>query len=142
MSTTVKWSDGTKTPVILAIAAPVYAQGQQRAAIELQIATSALTIDQLDTLSRATAAAGKITLTDDTGEYVHDNYSIRTELAVKAVEVTPATSTAPAATADRLCVTLAQLTYLEVQQAAQAAATAAQADAIAELSILMAGGNA
>lgn len=55
--------------------------------------------------------------------------------ALESVEVTPATSTEPTVTELHTSLVLAQLTYLEVQQAAQA-------DAIAELSILVAGGNA
>ena len=123
---TIKFANGAELPIIAAIAVNAYAQGAQRKAIEIQIVKNAITFDELDTLTGNSANTSKLTLIDGDKQYVHDNYSIRAELAVKAVEITPATDTAPAVTEDRLCVTLAQLTYIEVQQAAQQA----QIDAI------------
>lgn len=116
---TIKFSNGTELPIITAIAVNTYAQGVQRKALEIQIAKDAIAFGTLDTLTANSANTTKLTLIDGDKQYLHDNYSIRAELAVKAVEVTPATDTAPAVTEDRLCVTLAQLTYIEVQQAAQ-----------------------
>lgn len=116
---TIKFSNGTELPTITAIAVNAYVQGAQRKAIEIQMAKDVITFDALESLTGSAANTAKLTLIDGDKQYVHDNYSIRTELAVKAVEVTPATDTAPAVTEDRLCVTLAQLTYLEVTQAAQ-----------------------
>jgi len=118
---TIKFANGTELPIIAAIAVNTYVQGAQRKAIEMQIAKDVITLDALDTLTANSANTAKLTLIDGDKQYVHDNYSIRTELAVKAVEITPATDTAPAVTEERLCVTLAQLTHIEVQQAAQQA---------------------
>jgi hypothetical protein len=118
---TVKFANGTELPTITAIAVNTYVQGGQRKAIEIQMDKDAITFDALDALTANSADTAKLTLIDGDKQYVHDNYSIRAELAVKAVEITPATDTAPAVTEDRLCVTLAQLTYLEVTQAAQQA---------------------
>jgi len=118
---TIKFTNGTELPTVTAIAVNAYAQGAQRKAIEIQIAKDVITFGALDALTGNSANTAKLTLIDGDKQYVHDNYSIRAELAVKAVEITPATDTAPAVTEDRLCVTLAQLTYIEVQQAAQQA---------------------
>lgn len=118
---TIKFANGTELSIITAIAVNTYVQGAQRKAIEIQIAKDAIAFDALDALTVNSANTTKLTLVDGDKQYVHDNYSIRTELAVKTVEITPATDTTPAATEDRLCVTLAQLTYIEVQQAAQQA---------------------
>ncbi|CAB1243793.1 conserved protein of unknown function [Ruminococcaceae bacterium BL-6] len=138
----VKFQDGTTLDALVVNGKSVYAQGATRDALEIQIAKGGITMDALDTLTADTAKTSKLTLIDGDQQYVHDNYNIRTELALRPVVVTPATGTDPAVTEDRLIVTLAQLTYQE-QQAAQLAATqAAQADAIAELSILVSGGNA
>ena len=138
----IKFQDGTTLDALVVNGKSVYAQGATRDALEIQIAKGSITMDALDTLTADTTKTSKLTLIDGDQQYVHDNYNIRTELALRPVVVTPATGTDPAVTEDRLIVTLAQLTYQE-QQAAQLSATqAAQADAIAELSILVSGGNA
>ncbi|TQI66721.1 hypothetical protein [Clostridium sp. KNHs216] len=138
---TIKFANDTELPIITAIAINTYAQGAQRRGIEIQMAKDAITFDVLDALTADSANTAQLTLIDGDKQYVHDNYSIRAELAVKAVEITPATDTAPAETEDRLCVTLAQLTYLEVTQATQAMKQTQTDAAIAELSVLIAGGN-
>lgn len=117
---TIKFSDGTELPVITAKATQVYAQGANRAAIEIQIAKDATTFDTLDKLTADNAKTGKLTFVDGDVTYVRDNYTIRAELALKPVVTAPATSTTVEVTEDRLCLTLAQLTYAEVQLAAQA----------------------
>nr|DAQ35652.1 MAG TPA: hypothetical protein [Caudoviricetes sp.] len=118
---TIKFANGTELPIITALAVNTYAQGAQRKAIEIQMAKDTITFDALDALTSNSANTVKLTLIDGDKQYVHDNYSIRSELAVKAVEITPATDTAPAVTEDRLCVTLAQLTYIETTQTSQQA---------------------
>ena len=138
----IKFQDGTTLDAICVKGGQIIAQGAHRDALEIQIAKGGITMDALDTLTADTTKTSKLTLIDGDQQYVHDNYNIRTELALRPVVVTPATGTDPAVTEDRLIVTLPQLTYQE-QQAAQLSATqAAQADAIAELSILVSGGNA
>ncbi|MGX8702082.1 hypothetical protein [Caproiciproducens sp.] len=125
---TIKFANDTELPVISAIAMKTQmdtgvpdVMGTFRTAIYIQIAKDVITLDALDALTANSANTAKLTLIDGDKQYVHDNYSIRAELAVKTVEITPATDSAPAVTEDRLCVTLAQLTYLEVTQAAQQA---------------------
>lgn len=127
----VKFQDGTTLDVLVINGKSVYIQGAQRDALEIQMAKDTTTVDALDALTADSAKTGKITITDDSGTYVHDNYCIRAELAIKPVITAQETSTTPEVTEDRLCVTLAQLTYSEVQMAAQQA----QIDALTSMVI-------
>lgn len=57
-----------------------------------------------------------IALIEDNGdEYIHTGYTIRAELAKKAVEVTPATEETEAVYEDRITVSMSQRTYAETQ---------------------------
>jgi len=117
-----KLNDGTTLDVLVVNGKSVYVQGAQRDALEIQIAKGTMKVDALDALTADSAKTGKLTLIDGDQQYIHDNYSIRAELAIKPIVTTPATSTAPEVAEDRLCVTLAQLTYAEVQTANNTAA--------------------
>ena len=116
-----KFNDGATLDALVVNGKSVYAQGAQRDALEIQMAKEAITFDTLDKLTADSTKTGKITLIDGDQQYIHDNYSIRAELAIKPVVITPATSTTPEVTEERFCVTLAQLTYVEVQQLAMQA---------------------
>ena len=117
----IKFSDaaGTTLDVLAVNGKSVYFQGANRDSLEIQIAKTTTTFDALDTLTAAAANTAHLTLIDGASQYVHDNYGLRVELALKPVVVTPAAGSDPAVTEDRLCVTLAQLTYSEMQLAAQ-----------------------
>lgn len=117
----VKFQDGTVLDVLAVNGKSVYIQGAQRDALEIQVAKGSVALDALDELTANSTNTSKITIIDGDNQYVHDNYDIRAELAVKPVVTAQATSTTPEVTEDRLCITLAQLTYLEVQQAEQQA---------------------
>lgn len=119
MSYTVRFADNTEFPVITVLKNSTYLQGAQRAALEIQMAKDTTTLDALDILTADAGKTASITITDGSGSYVYSNYSLRAELAIKSVMVTPATDTAAEVDEDKLCVTLAQLTYAEVQLAAQ-----------------------
>ncbi|MDU7337593.1 MAG: hypothetical protein E7L17_05700 [Clostridium sp.] len=60
---------------------------------------------------------------------------LRTALTLKPVVITKAAADVPAVTEERLCITLAQLTYAEMQQATQAAEIADMQAAIAALAL-------
>ena len=130
-----KLTDGTRLDVLVVNGKSVYTQGAQRDALEIQVAKGAISIDKLDALTADSTKTSKLTLIDGDKQYIHDNYSIRTELAIKPVVTTPATSTAPEVSEDRLCVTLAQLTYTEIHVAQQAAALAALGQQVVALSL-------
>ena len=110
-----KFSDGTTLDVLAVKGNPTYFQGAQRDALEIQIDKGKTTFDALDALTGDPAKTGKLTIIDGDKQYQHDNYNLRTELALKPVVTAEATSTTPEQTEDRLCVTLAQKTYQELQ---------------------------
>ena len=111
----IKFNDGTALDALAVKGKPTYFQGAQRDSLEIQIAKDKTTFDALDKLTVDPTKTGKLTIIDGDKQYEHDNYSIRTELALKPVEVTSATTDSPAVTENRLCVTLAQKTYAELQ---------------------------
>jgi hypothetical protein len=115
-----KFSDptGTTLDVLAVNGNPIVFQGATRDSLEIQIAKGKITFDALDKLTATQTNMAHLTLIDGDKQYVHDNYNLRASLALKPIVTTPATSTAPAVTEDRLCVTLAQQTYQE-QQIAQ-----------------------
>lgn len=110
-----KFSDGTTLDVLAVKGQHTYFQGAQRDSLEIQIAKDKATFDALDTLTGDASKTGKLTVIDGDKQDEHDNYSLRVSLALQPVTVTEATSTTAAVTEDRLCVTLAQKTYAELQ---------------------------
>lgn len=138
MSQQIIFKDGTKLTVANIIGQSAYHQGAQRDSLEIQIAKSTISFDALDALTADATKTDRLTIITQDGDAqeqaVYDHYVIRTALVLKPVEITPATA-APAVTEDRLCVTLAQLTYAEVQQAAQAATIDALGQQIVALSL-------
>ena len=110
-----KFSDGTTLDVLAVKGNPTYFQGAQRDALEIQIGKSKTTFDALDKLTGDPAKTVKLTIIDGDKQYQHDNYSLRVSLALKPVVTAEATADTPEQTEDRLCVTLAQKTYQELQ---------------------------
>lgn len=118
MSQLIFFTEGTILPVAAVWSRPSNYSGAYRDALELQFDPDTISFDALRQLVDNPNNTAQIRLSDveDTSTvYLHENYSIRTSLALKPIEITPATGTAPAVTEDRLCVTLAQLTYQELQ---------------------------
>lgn len=143
MSQQIIFANGTALDVANIKGDAVYHQGAQRDSLEIQIAKGMITFDALDALTADSTKTDRLTIVTQDGDQqtqtVYDHYVIRTALTLKPVEITPATADTPAVTEDRLCVALAQLTYAEVQQAAQAAAIA---DMQAAITALAFGGEA
>lgn len=131
------FTDGTTLPVTNINGQSTYTQGAQRDSLEIQITKGIISLDALDALTADSGKTDRLTIITQEGDKqtqgVCNHYVIRTALALKPVEIAPLTADAPAVTEDRLCVTLAQLTYSEVQQAAQAAEIADMQSAIAAL---------
>lgn len=111
----VKFNDGTLLDVLSVNGKSAYFQNVQRDALEIQIAKDKTTFDALDALTGSSSNTGKLTVIDGDKQYEYDNYSLRVSLALCPVVTATATSTTAAVTEDRLCVTLAQLTYAELQ---------------------------
>lgn len=115
MSQQLKFNDGTVLDALAVSGSSTYFQGANRDSLEIQMAKTAITFDALDKLTADPANTAKLITVDGDKRYEHDNYSIRTELALRPVEITPATGADPAVTEDRFCITLAQLSYSELQ---------------------------
>lgn len=138
MSQQIIFKDGTAIDVAKIDGQSTYHQGAQRDSLEIQIAKGAISFDALDALTADSSKTDRLTIITQDGDQqmqaVYDHYVIRSALALKSVEV-PATADTPAVTEERFCVTLAQLTYAEVQQAAQAAAIDALGQQIVALTL-------
>ena len=143
MSQQIIFADGTALDVAKIDGQTIYHQGAQRDSLEIQITKGTISFDDLDALTTDSAKTDRLTIVTQEGDTqeqaVYGHYAIRTALALKPVTIIPATVEAPAVTEDRLCVTLAQLTYAEIQQAAQVAAIA---DMQAAITALAFGGEA
>lgn len=137
MSQQIVFADGTTLGVANIKGDTIYHQGAQRDSLEIQIAKGTIAFDALDTLTADSTKTDRLTIVTQDGDAqsqaVYDHYVLRTALTLKPIEITPATADTLAVTEDRLCVTLAQLTYTEVRQAAQAAEIADMQAAIAAL---------
>lgn len=139
MSQQIIFADGTTLDVAKIDGQSIYHQSAQRDSLEIQIAKGIISFDALDALTADSTKTDRLTIVTQDGDKqtqgVCNHYVIRTSLALKPVEITPATADTPAVTEDRLCVTLAQLTYIEVQQAAQAATIDALGQQIVALTL-------
>lgn len=137
MSQQIIFADGTALDVAKIDGQSTYHQGAQRDSLEIQITNGTISFDALDALTADSTKTDRMTIvTTDSGteaQGICSHYVIRTLLALKPVEIIAATADTPSVTEDRLCVTLAQLTYAEVQQAAQGGRIAATEDAITAL---------
>lgn len=138
MSQQIIFANGTTLDVAKIDGQSTYHQGAQRDSLEIQITKGTISFDDLDALTTDSAKTDRLTIITQDGDQqmqaVYDHYVIRSALALKSVEI-PATAETPAVTEDRLCVTLAQLTYAETQQAAQAATIDALGQQIVTLTL-------
>lgn len=123
----IKFSDSTGTTLtVLALnGQSINFQGANRDGIEIQLAKDAVAFDALDKLTADPANLKKLTTIDGEKQSVLDNYSLRASLSLKPVVTAAATSTTSEQTEDRLCVTLAQKTYSEIELEALKAQVAA-----------------
>ena len=138
MSQQIIFKDGTAIDVAKIDGQSTYHQGAQRDSLEIQITKGTISFDDLDALTTDSAKTDRLTIITQDGDQqmqaVYDHYVIRSALALKSVEI-PATADTPAVTEERFCVTLAQLTYAEIQQAAQAATIDALGQQIVALTL-------
>ncbi|MBE6834184.1 hypothetical protein [Faecalispora sporosphaeroides] len=138
MSQQIIFADGTALDVAKIDGQSIYHQGAQRDSLEIQITKGTISFDDLDALTTDSAKTDRLTIITQDGDQqmqaVYDHYVIRSALALKSVAV-PATADTPAVTEERFCVTLAQLTYAETQQAAQAATIDALGQQIVALTL-------
>lgn len=131
------FAGGTAVEVANVIGRDAYFQGAQRDSLEIQIAKSAISFDTLDKLTAESTKTDRLTIVTQDGDVqtqaVYNHYAIRAKLELRPVDIVSADGTPTGISEERYCVTLAQLTYTEVQQAAQGDRIAATEDAITAL---------
>ena len=148
--TQLKFKNGHTYPVISVIAdeGRPNIQGQYRKCIDVQFP-----LDQFDAVKTDALIDGNldnVTVTEDgtdvkTGkpyhkEWIYNHFNIIQHIGIDSYTIGAETDTSPEVTENRTSLLLAQLTYLEVQQAEQATRSAELTQAIAELSVFVAGG--
>lgn len=122
----IKLNDNTELNAICINGRGMYFQGANRDSLEFVFKKGDYPFDQLDAMFADVAKVKKISVLDTTTttdaeghqvetptEHVYDNYSLRISMEMKPVVITPATSTEPEVTEERVLVTMAQLTLIE-----------------------------
>lgn len=112
---TVTFNNGTALEVIAVNAQHKYFQGIERDSFEYVISKSTVSFDILDSLFSNESATCKVTLRNDSGSYVYDDYSLRESMKLETAIITPATPTEAAETEERYFIIMAQKTYTEKQ---------------------------
>ena len=143
MSQQIIFNDGTVLEVSVIMGRTTYHQGAQRDSLEIEIAKGTISFDDLDALTTDSTKTDRLTIVTQDGEAemraVYDHYVIRSVLALKTVDILSADGMPTGISEERYCVTLAQFTFVEMQQAAQATAIA---DMQAAITALAFGGEA
>ncbi|MBE6722012.1 MAG: hypothetical protein E7572_05940 [Ruminococcaceae bacterium] len=112
MATTIKFPDGSTFPAVSVIAGQMYLQSAQRKTLEIHIAKADADFDKLEALTREPAT---LTINDGTSDSVYNNYSLRANFELRPVVTQPATDAEPEQTQEQYIITLARLTYIEIQ---------------------------
>jgi len=109
-------NNGTELDAIVVNGSSRYFQGASRDSLEFQLSKSILqTFEELDELFSNPSNTSKITLTAEGESYIHDNYTLKVQMALMPVVVTPATDTEPEVIEERYSIIMAQKTYKEIQ---------------------------
>lgn len=111
----VKFANGKTVEAVNILGGSRYFQSASRNIMEIQVAKSEITFEELESLTGDATNTAKITIIDGDEQYLHEDYTLRMEIGVKAVETAKETVDSPAATEERICVVLAQKTYIEKQ---------------------------
>lgn len=109
-------NNGTELEAIVVNGQTRYFQGANRDSLEFQFAkTIPQTFEELDELFSNPDNTSKITLNGGETSYIHDNYTLKVQMALIPVIVTPATDSSPEVVEERYSVIMAQKTYSEIQ---------------------------
>lgn len=91
-------------------------QSANRDSLEFQFSkTIPETFEELDTIFSDSKNTSKITLSDEVSQYIHDNYTLKVQMALIPVVITPAADESPEITEERYSIVMAQKTYQELQ---------------------------
>lgn len=128
-------ANGTILEPIIVTGGPKFVNGANRDALTFVFPNVSMNdIDAIFTEENCET----INIINNGEEAIHKGYVIRVDISKKAVETAAATVDTPAATEDRVTVTMAQRTYSETVLAQMAEAAAVSEMAIAELGVLVA----
>ena len=119
MATTIKFADGSTFPTISVFSGQTFTQNAQRKTLEIHIKKTDADFANLELVTQNPAT---FTINDGTCDNVYKNYSLRLNFELRPVVTAQATDTTPEQTEEQYIVTLAQLSYIEVQLAAILAA--------------------
>lgn len=114
----IRFANGAALEALSIRGQSVFYQGAQRDSLEIQVEKGKYTFDELEALTANLEHLRQLTILEDSGEIagVHESYTLRTKIAIQPVELEQSvTPDAPPATEERLCIVLAQRTYLEQQ---------------------------
>lgn len=94
-----------------------YFQNADRDTLEFQFtkANTEQTLEELDILFSDPANTSKIVISDESGSYVYDNYTLKVSVSLIPVTIEKETDVAPATIEDRYSIVLAQRTYSELK---------------------------
>ena len=94
-----------------------YFQNADRDTLEFQFtkANTEQTLEELDILFSDPANTSKIVISDESGSYVYDNYTLKVSVSLIPVTIEKETDVAPAIVEDRYSIVLAQRTYSELK---------------------------
>ena len=104
--------DETNLNAISVTGSTQFFQGTQRRTLEFRFSPNDT---DFETLNAVFDNPKQITLTDDDGSYVYDNYTLRVSMSLAPAMVTPETDTEPAVYENRYTVVMAQKTYSELE---------------------------
>ncbi len=109
-------NNGTELDIIVANGSSRYFQGENRDSLEFQLSKSIpQTFEELDELFSNPSNTSKITLSEGETSYIHDNYTLKVQMALMPVVIMPATDTEPEVVEERYSIIMAQKTYKEIQ---------------------------
>ena len=116
----IRFANGAALEALSVNGQSVFYQEASRDSLEIQLEKGRYSFDELEALTGNPENLRQLTILEDSGETagIHESYTLRTKIAVQPVETgRSVTPDAPPAVEERLCVTLAQQTYLEQQLA-------------------------
>lgn len=127
---------GTEINLANVIGANTFIQGVGRDSLEFQFA---MTETDFQTLQSAFTSENckQIKIVDGENIYLHDDYTIRTELSLKPVVIEPETPTTAPVLENRYVVKMCQMTYAEKMQEETLMKIKMHGDALVELASII-----
>lgn len=124
--------NGTTVDVVQINGQGRFFQGANRDSLEFHFPKEGNSFETLEPLFTE-ANTAKITVTNDAGSFVYNDYSLKAGMALVPVVITPAQGTDPEVSEERYTVTMAQKTYAEKQLEATAANSMIALEGLAEI---------